>query len=38
MKNRHIFEAGVSFEILFGLFIKIWAGKHSFTSGWKLSP
>ena len=28
MKNHHISEAGVSFEIQFGLFIKIWAGEH----------
>ena len=30
MKNHHISEAGVSFEIQFGLFIKIWAGEHIF--------
>ena len=30
MKNHHISEAGVSFEIQFGLWIKIWAGKHIF--------
>ena len=29
MKNRHN-EDGVRFEIQFGLFIKIWAGKHMF--------
>ena len=28
MKNHHISEAGVSFEIQFGLCIKIWAGEH----------
>ena len=38
MKNRHISEAGVSFKILFGLFIKIWAGEHIFAYGRKLSP
>ena len=40
MTNHHIFEAGVSFEIQFVLFIKIWAGEHIFffTYGWKLSP
>ena len=30
MKNRHISEAGVSFEIQFGLFIKKWDGKQIF--------
>ena len=30
MKNYHISEAGVSFEIQFGLCIKIWAGEHIF--------
>ena len=30
MKNCHISEAGASFEIQFGLFIKIWAGEHIF--------
>ena len=30
MKNHHISEAGVSFEIQFGLWIKIWAGEHIF--------
>ena len=30
MKNHHISEAGVSFEIQFGLWIKIWAAKHIF--------
>ena len=30
MKNHHISEAGVSFEIWFGLCIKIWAGEHIF--------
>ena len=30
MKNRHISETGVSFEIQFGLFIKILAGEHIF--------
>ena len=30
VKNHHISEAGVSFEIQFGLCIKIWAGKHIF--------
>ena len=30
MKNYHISEAGVSFEIQFGLRIKIWAGEHIF--------
>ena len=28
MKNCHISEAGVSFEIKFGLIIEIWAGEH----------
>ena len=28
--NHHISEAGVSFEIQFGLWIKIWAGEHIF--------
>ena len=28
MKNHHISEAGESFEIQLGLFIKIWAGEH----------
>ena len=28
VKNHHISEAGVSFEIQFGLWIKIWAGEH----------
>ena len=30
MKNHHISDAGVSFEIQFGLWIKIWAGEHIF--------
>ena len=30
VKNHHISEAVVSFEILFGLCIKIWAGEHIF--------
>ena len=30
MKKHHISEAGVSFEIQFGLCIKIWAGEHIF--------
>ena len=30
LKNHHISEAGVSFEIQFGLCIKIWAGEHIF--------
>ena len=30
MKNHHISEAGVGFEIQFGLCIKIWAGEHIF--------
>ena len=30
MKIHHISEAGVSFEIQFGLSIKIWAGEHTF--------
>ena len=30
MKNHHISEAGVSFEILSGLWIKIWTGEHIF--------
>ena len=30
MKNHHIPEAGVSFEIQFGLWMKIWAGEHIF--------
>ena len=30
MKNNHLSEAGVSFEIQFGLFIKIWAGERFF--------
>ena len=30
MKNHHLSEAGVSFEIQFGLWIKIWAGEHIF--------
>ena len=30
VKNHHISEAGVSFEIYFGLRIKIWAGEHIF--------
>ena len=30
MKIHHISEAGVSFEIQFGLWIKIWAGEHIF--------
>ena len=30
MKNHHISEAGVSFEIQFGLWINIWAGEHIF--------
>ena len=39
MKNDHISETGVSFEIQFGLCIKIWAGEHIlFTYGSKLSP
>ena len=28
MKIHHICEAGVSFEIQFGLWIKKWAGEH----------
>ena len=28
--NHHISEARVSFEIQFGLCIKIWAGEHIF--------
>ena len=28
MKNHHISEAGVSFEIQFGLWIKIWSEEH----------
>ena len=38
MKNHHISEAGVSFEIYFGLCIKICVGEHIFTDGSKLSP
>ena len=30
MKNHHISEAGVSFENIVGLCIKIWAGEHIF--------
>ena len=30
MKIHHVSEAGVSFEIQFGLSIKIWAGEHIF--------
>ena len=30
VKNHHISEAGVSFEIQFDLFIKIWDGEHIF--------
>ena len=30
VKIHHISEAGVSFEIQFGLWIKIWAGEHIF--------
>ena len=30
MKNHHISEGGVSFEIQFSLFITIWAGEHMF--------
>ena len=30
MKNHHTSEAGVRFEIQFGLWIKIWAGEHIF--------
>ena len=30
VKNHHISEAGVSFEIYFGLCIKIWTGEHIF--------
>ena len=30
MKIHHVSEAGVSFEIQFGLWIKIWAGEHIF--------
>ena len=30
VKNHHISEAGVSFEIQFGLWIKIWAEEHNF--------
>ena len=30
MKNHHISEAGVSSEIQFGLWIKIWAGEYIF--------
>ena len=29
-KNHHLSEAGVSFEIHFSLWIKIWAGEHIF--------
>ena len=35
MKNHHISEAGVSFEIQFGLCIKIWAGEHIFFYIWQ---
>ena len=28
MKNQPISEAGISFEIQFGLFIETWAGEH----------
>ena len=38
VKECHISVAGVSFEIQFSLFIKIWAGEHIFTYGRKLSP
>ena len=38
MKNHHISEAGVSFEIQFGLCIKVRAGEYIFTYGSKLSP
>ena len=30
VKIHHISEAGVSFKIQFGLWIKIWAGEHIF--------
>ena len=30
VKNHHISEAGVRFEIQFDLCIKIWAGEHIF--------
>ena len=30
VKNHHISEARVNFEIQFGLWIKIWAGEHIF--------
>ena len=30
VKIHHISEAGVSFEIQFGVWIKIWAGEHTF--------
>ena len=30
MKNHYISEGGVSFEIQFGLFIKIWSVEHIF--------
>ena len=32
---HHISEAGVSFEIQFGLWIKIWAGEHIFFYIWQ---
>ena len=35
MKNHHISEAGVSFEIQFGLCIKIRAGEHIFFYIWQ---
>ena len=30
MKNHHISEAGVSFEIQFDLWIQVYAGEHMF--------
>ena len=33
MKKCHLAETGLSFEIQFGQFIKIWAGEHIFTYG-----
>ena len=38
MKNGHISDAGLSFELRFGLFIIIWAGEHIFYMGRKQSP
>ena len=37
MKNHHISEGGVSFDIQFGMFIKIWTVEHIFIYGRKLS-